>query len=134
MPPGESGKAVAIGSASVPIHISSKSKNPDLAAAYIDFITGPTAGQALVDTQQVPAATDGTAEPGDPLGQEVKAGWDKLVDEGGLTLYPDWSSPTMLETMGQTFQEMLAGRISPEEVVERTQADWEDYQSQLAGR
>jgi raffinose/stachyose/melibiose transport system substrate-binding protein len=134
MPPGESGKAVAIGSASVPIHISSKSKNPDLAAAYVDFITGPTAGQALVDTQQVPAATDGTAEPGDPLGQEVKAGWDKLVEDGGLTLYPDWSSPTMLETMGQSFQEMLAGRIPPEEVAKRTQADWEDYQSELAGK
>jgi raffinose/stachyose/melibiose transport system substrate-binding protein len=134
MPPGESGKAVAIGSASVPIHISSKSKNADLAAAYIDFITGPTAGQALVDTQQVPAATDGTAEPGDPLGQEVKAGWDTLVEEGGLTLYPDWSSPTMLETMGQTFQELLAGRISAEDVASRTQADWEDYQTQLASR
>jgi raffinose/stachyose/melibiose transport system substrate-binding protein len=134
MPPGESGKAVAIGSASVPIHISSKSKNPDLAAAYIDFITGPTAGQALVDTQQVPAATDGTAEPGDPLGQDVKAGWDKLVEEGGLTLYPDWSSPTMLETMGQSFQELLAGRISAEDVASRTQSDWDDYQAQLAGK
>jgi raffinose/stachyose/melibiose transport system substrate-binding protein len=131
MPPGESGDAVAIGSASVPIHISAKTKQPDLAAAYIDFITGPTAGQALVDTQQVPAATDGTAEPTDSLGKEVKAGWDKLVEDGGLTLYPDWSSPTMLQTMGQTFQEMLAGRIPPEEVVSKTQADWEEYHAEL---
>ena len=74
---------------------------------------GPTAGKALVDTQQVPAATDATAKPGDPLGQEVMTGWQKLVNDGGLTLYPDWSSPTMLQTMGQTFQEMLAGRITP---------------------
>ena len=63
-----------IGSTSVPMHISAKTKQPDLAAAYLDFITGPTAGQALVDTQQVPAATDATAKPGDPLGQEVKDG------------------------------------------------------------
>jgi raffinose/stachyose/melibiose transport system substrate-binding protein len=132
MPPGDSGKAVAIGSASLPMHISSKSKQPDLAAAYIDFITGPTAGQALVDTQQVPAATDGTAKPGDPLGQEVQDGWDKLVEDGGLTLYPDWSSPTMLQTMGQTFQELLAGRIPPEEVVSRTQKDWEEYHAELS--
>src|SRR6185295_14088877 len=120
------GKAVAIGSASIPYHISAKTKNADLAAAYLDFITGPTAGQALVDTQQVPAATDGTATPGDPLGQDVK--------EGGLTLYPDWSSPTMLETMGQSFQELLAGRATPEDVAKRTQADWENYQSELAGK
>jgi raffinose/stachyose/melibiose transport system substrate-binding protein len=134
MPPGESGKAVAIGSASLPMHVSAKSEQPDLAAAYLDFITGPTAGQALVDTQQVPAATDGTAKPGDPLAQQVQDGWDKLVEDGGLTLYPDWSSPTMLETMGQSFQELLAGRASAEDVVKRTQADWDDYQSQLASR
>jgi len=132
MPPGESGDAVAIGSASVPMHISSKSENPDLAAAYIDFITGPDASQALVDTAQVPAATDATAEPPDQLGKDVKAGWDALVESGGLTLYPDWSSPTMLATMGQTFQEMLAGRIPPEEVVSKTQEDWEEYHAQLA--
>jgi raffinose/stachyose/melibiose transport system substrate-binding protein len=89
MPPGESGKAVAIGSASLPMHISPKTEQPDLAAAYLDHITGPSAGQALVDTQQVPAATDGTAEPGDPLGKAVKDGWDQLVEDGGLTLFPD---------------------------------------------
>jgi raffinose/stachyose/melibiose transport system substrate-binding protein len=131
MPPGESGDHVAIGSASVPIHISAKTKQADLAAAYIDFITGPTAGEALVGTQQVPAATDGTAEPSDQLGKDVKAGWDTLVEDGGLTLYPDWSSPTMLETMGQSFQEMLAGRTSPEDVVSRTQDDWEKYDERL---
>jgi raffinose/stachyose/melibiose transport system substrate-binding protein len=131
MPPGESGKAVAIGSASLPMHISAKTKQPDLAAAYLDAITGPSAAQALVDTQQVPAATDATAQPGDPLGQEVQAGWQKLVEDGGLTLYPDWSSPTMLQTMGQTFQEMLAGRMPPEEVIKRTQADWDEYHSEL---
>ena len=101
MPPGESGDAVAIGSTSFPMHISAKTKQPDLAAAYLDWITGPSAGEELVDTQQVPAVTDGTAEMTDPLGKEVKAGWDQLVESGGLTLFPDWSSPTMLQTIGQ---------------------------------
>ena len=124
---------MTIGSASFPMHISAKTKNPDLAAAYLDWITGPSAGKALVDTQQVPAATDSTAEPGDPLGKDVKAGWDQLVKDGGLTLYPDWSSPTMLQTLGQTFQEMLAGRISPQDVISKTQTDWEAYHKELAG-
>ncbi len=38
----------------------------------------------------------------------------------------------MLQTMGQTFQEMLAGRISPEEVAQRVQEDWDKYHEQLA--
>ena len=132
MPPGESGDKVAIGSTSFPMHISAKTKQPDLAAAYLDWITGPDAGQELVDTQQVPAATDGTAEPSDPLGKDVKTGWDQLVEDGGLTLYPDWSSPTMLQTMGQSFQEMLVGRASPQDVIKRMQDDWEEYHQELA--
>jgi len=115
------------------MHISAKTKQPDLAAAYLDAITGPDAGQALVDTQQVPAATNGTAEPTDPFGKEVQEGWDQLVADGGLTLFPDWSSPTMLQTMGQSFQEMLADRTSPEDVISRTQDDWEKYHEELAG-
>jgi raffinose/stachyose/melibiose transport system substrate-binding protein len=133
MPPGESGDAVAIGSTSFPMHISAKTKQPDLAAAYLDWITGPSAGEELVKTQQVPAVTDGTAEMTDPLGKEVKAGWDQLVESGGLTLFPDWSSPTMLQTIGQGFQEMLVGRTSPEDLAKRIQADWEKYHEQRAG-
>jgi raffinose/stachyose/melibiose transport system substrate-binding protein len=133
MPPGQSGDKVDIGSTSFPIHISAKSKNPDLAAAYIDWITGPSAGKTLVDTSQVPAATDSTAEASDTLGKDLKTGWDQLVEDGGLTLYPDWSSPTMLQTLGQTFQEMLAGRISPQEVISKTQSDWEAYHKELTG-
>jgi raffinose/stachyose/melibiose transport system substrate-binding protein len=133
VPPGESGDLVNIGSTSFPMHISAKAEQPDLAAAYLDHITGPSAGEALVGTQQVPAAIDGTAAPRDPLGQSVKEGWDQLVESGGLTLYPDWSSPTMLQTMGQTFQEMLAGRISPEEVAKRVQDDWAKYHEELTG-
>ena len=133
MPPGESGDAVAIGSTSFPMHISAKTKQPDLAAAYLDWITGPSAGEELVKTQQVPAVTDGTAEMTDPLGQEVKAGWDQLVESGGLTLFPDWSSPTMLQTIGQGFQEMLVGRTSPEDLAKSIQADWEKFHEQRAG-
>jgi raffinose/stachyose/melibiose transport system substrate-binding protein len=133
VPPGESGDMVNIGSTSFPMHISAKTEQPDLAAAYLDWITGPDAAQELVNTQQVPAATDATAQPGDQLGQEVKEGWDQLAEDGGLTLYPDWSSPTMLQTMGQSFQEMLVGRISPQDVISRVQDDWEKYHQELTG-
>jgi raffinose/stachyose/melibiose transport system substrate-binding protein len=133
MPPGESGNPTNIGATSFPMHISAKTKNPDLAAAYLDWIAGPDAAQALVETQQIPAATDATVEMGDTLGQEVKDGWDQLVEGGGLTLFHDWSSPTMLQTIGQSYQEMLAGRTSPQDVVDRVQSDWEEYHQELAG-
>ena len=131
MPAGRSGKVAAIGSTSVPIHIASKSKNPDLAAAYIDFIAGKPASQELAKTTQVPAILDATAAPSGKLGEEVAGGWKKLVDDGGLTFFHDWSSPTMLETIGQSFQEFLAGKTSTGQVVTRIQKDWADYDSEL---
>jgi raffinose/stachyose/melibiose transport system substrate-binding protein len=133
MPPGQSGKFAAIGSASVPIHISAKTKQSDLAAAYVDFIAGRQASKALVDTTQVPAVVDPTAEPAARFTREVADGWQKLVDSGGLTLYPDWSSPTMLETMGQSFQELLAGRAAVGDVTKRIQDDWNAYDKELGG-
>jgi raffinose/stachyose/melibiose transport system substrate-binding protein len=134
MPPGPSGKAAAIGSASVPIHVSAKTKQPDLSAAYIDFIAGRSASKALVDTTQVPAVVDPTAEPSAQFTREVAQGWQTLVDAGGLTLYPDWSSPTMLETMGQSFQELLADRASVQDVTKRIQDDWTAYDKELGGK
>jgi raffinose/stachyose/melibiose transport system substrate-binding protein len=131
MPPGDSGKVAAIGSASVPIHISAKSKQPDLAAAYIDFIAGKPASPTLVKTTQVPAILDPTAQPTGQFGREVAQAWQQLVDAGGLTLFHDWSSPTMLETIGQSYQELLAGRASVDEVVTRIQKDWADYDGEL---
>ena len=124
---------MAIGSASLPMHISAKTKQPDLAAAYLDSHHRP---RRRAGARRHAAGAGGDRRDGragaTTLGQEVKAGWDQLVEDGGLTLFPDWSSPTMLQTMGQTFQEMLAGRIPPEEVVEKTQADWEEYHAELA--
>ena len=37
----------------------------------------------------------------------------------------------MLETIGQSFQEFLAGKTSTGQVVTRIQKDWADYDSEL---
>ncbi len=134
MPPGPSGKEAAIGSASVPLHVSAKSKQPDLAAAYINAIAGREASKPMVDNSMVPAVVDPTAEPRQPFAREIADGWQQLIDAGGLTLYPDWSSPTMLETMGQSFQELLAGRASVKDVTTRIQKDWDGYNAELGGQ
>jgi raffinose/stachyose/melibiose transport system substrate-binding protein len=133
MPPGDSGKYAAIGSVSLPMHISVKSKYPDVAAALIQALAGPQAAQALLDTAQVPAVPDTEAKPTDPFAQQVVTGWDRLVTDGGLTLFPDWASPTMLQTMGQAFQEMMIGKISPKDAMDRLQKDWADYDQELGG-
>jgi raffinose/stachyose/melibiose transport system substrate-binding protein len=84
-----------------------------------------------VRTTQVPAIVDAPAQPTGQFGKEVTQAWQQLVDAGGLTFFHDWSSPTMLETIGQSFQELLAGRASVDQVVKRIQKDLADYDSEL---
>src|SRR4051794_4195319 len=46
---------VSLGGESLPWSITSKSKHPDVAAAYIDFLTNADAAKVLVDTNNLPA-------------------------------------------------------------------------------
>src|SRR5215211_2439712 len=56
MPPQQEGGApVSLGGESLPFAVTNKSANPDVAAAYIDFLTTAEAGQVLVDTNNLPA-------------------------------------------------------------------------------
>jgi hypothetical protein len=40
----------------------------------------------------------------------------------------------MLETMGQSFQELLADRASVQDVAKRIQNDWTTYDKELGGK
>ena len=131
MPAGQSGKTAAIGSASVPIHISSKSKHRTSRRRTSTSSRASRRAGSSCSTTQVPAIVDTTAQPTGQFGKEVAQSWQKLVDDGGLTFFHDWSSPTMLETIGQSFQELLAGKASVGDVVSRIQKDWSDYDSEL---
>ena len=114
MPPGPSGKYVAIGATSLPWHISAKTKYPDVGAAFINWlIAAPGSAQLMYAQNQIPADLDarrpakGNAVP--DLDRERLA----AARQGdGLTLFPDWASTNMLTVMGTEFQKMIAGRQS----------------------
>ena len=98
---------VAIGSTSLPWHISSKSKYPDVAAAFINhLINGEGSAQLMYDQVQIPAVQSAPQPEGDEYLGQVATGWQQLVKDGGLTLFLDWSSPTMYDTMGAEFQKL----------------------------
>ena len=131
-PPGTSGKHIAIGSTSLPWHISSKSKYPDVAAAFIAMlIDGEGTAQMMYDQVQIPAVQTAPQPEGDAYLGQVATGWQQLVQDGGLTLFPDWSSPSMFDTMGANFQKLAAGSATPEEVAKALQDDWQKFHDTL---
>ena len=126
-PPGESGKVVATAANSMPFHISAKSENPDLAAAFIDFVMSPDKGQVYYDNGRIPASAGSVGEPADPLTADTVAAWNRIAEDDGLTFFQDWASDTMYDTMTAGLQELIGDRISAEEFVTEVQEDWSTF-------
>jgi raffinose/stachyose/melibiose transport system substrate-binding protein len=61
----------------------------------------------------------------------VAAAWQQVSGDDGLMLYTDWASPTMYNTLASHFQNLLAGKESPEDMAKAVQADWEKFDKTL---
>jgi raffinose/stachyose/melibiose transport system substrate-binding protein len=125
MPPGPSGKYVAIGATSLPWHISSKTKYPDVGAALIDhLISWKGSAQGAYTQNQIPASLTAPGAKGDAYVTSIATGWKQLVKSNGLTLFPDWASTDMLTVMEQGFQKMIADRQSAADTAKAIQDEW----------
>ena len=132
MPPGPSGKYVAIGATSLPWHISTKSKYPDVGAAFINWlIAGPGMAKLSYAQNQIPAIQGALKPTGNAYLTSIANGWQQLVKANGLTLFPDWASDTMFQYMGSQFSKMMAGRLSPQDTAKGIQDNWTAFDKQL---
>ena len=98
---------------SLPFTITSTSKNPDVAAAYIDFITDANAAKVLVETDNLPAMKDAPAPPAALLDRTSSTAWKKLNDADGVIPYLDYTTPTFYDDISGAIQELLAGKRTP---------------------
>jgi raffinose/stachyose/melibiose transport system substrate-binding protein len=118
---------VAMASNSMPLHISSKSQNPDLAAAFIDYALNPDKGQVYYDAGRLPASAGSVGEAADPLTADTVAAWSRIAQDNGLTFYQDWATDTMYDTMSGGLQELIGDRVSPADYVNEVQDDWTEF-------
>lgn len=118
----------ATGATNQNFSIASKCKSPDAAAAYLDFVSGKEAGDIAVKTGVTPfnghfaAPADAGALLKDEIG-ELNA----VQQTDGFVPYFDWASPTMLDTMGAQTQLLLAGRVTPDALVQACQKDYDAF-------
>ena len=131
MPPQEEGAApVSLGGESLPFAVTSKSENPDVAAAYIDFLTTAEAGQVLVETNNLPAMkTD--AQPSGGVSQEVAEAWTTLNDQEGLVPYIDYATPTFYDDISGAIQKLLGGKQQPGAFTEGVQEKYAKFTESL---
>ena len=131
MPGKEAGaEPVSLGGESLPWAITAKSKNADVAAAYIDFLTNSEAADVQVETDNLPA-TQPTTEPSAPVQKEIFAAWKQLNDTDGLTPYMDYATPTFYDDFSGAVQKLLAGKTSPDAFTKSVQEDYAKFADTL---
>ena len=128
-PAGSSGTHAAVGGYSLPFTISAKTKYPDCAAAFVNYVTAsPDAIAAQIAAGRPSATTAGAnATISDPLLQQMVAQYQKLTTEKGLFTWEDWPTPTMLTTMESEAQLLLGGQITPAAYDQTIQANWTKF-------
>lgn len=127
MPSAVAGRpAAAIASGGLAFAIPSKTKNKELAAQYIDFVTSARAAKIIQARGDVPAYVLTTKPPAGVRGDAIAA-WAKLNKANATVGYMDWASPTFYDTVTASIQELLAGKLTPEAFVKKLDADYLKY-------
>ncbi len=107
--------------------ISSKSANPDAAACYIDWRTGPRASELFVAEGGLPAM------PYDYQGdsaftKSVFDAWADAVERDAVVPYIDFAATNLIDILTARSQELVAGQITPEQFAADVQAQYEQFQ------
>lgn len=124
LPRADGGKPVATASSATNFSVSAKTKHPDAAAAFLNFAAGTQAAQLAVKDSTMPLLHPQVkAPPGDPLFTDDVGIARQVSVDGTSVPYLDWSTPTLLNTLNTTMQDMLAGRSSPQAVVDAATKD-----------
>jgi raffinose/stachyose/melibiose transport system substrate-binding protein len=103
------GKPATTGGQGLAWAITSKSAHPDVAAAYIDFITNAKSAQTLLDTGNLPTVlpTDYQPQPG-TVAADIATQYRDVQKANGEVPYLDYSTPTFYDTITAGMQELSA--------------------------
>ncbi len=129
LPPEKAGGPTkATGSVSLPIHISSKTKNPQVAAKFLNFLTSAEAANVILAKGDLPARplANPKVDPKSSIASIVAA-WRTTSQSPNLVPYMDWPTPTMFDTLMGGTQSLMASQESPQDFTKAVQADWAKY-------
>lgn len=123
--PNDSTTPVTTGGEGLAWAMTSATKHPDVAAAYIDFVTNAKASQVLVDTGNLPTVPPADWAPAKgTLAADVASEWKRVNASSGLVPYLDYSTPTFYDTLTAAVQELTAGKATPQQFATTLQTDY----------
>src|SRR3954451_12411973 len=112
MPSKDPSAPVSLGGEDLPWAITSSAKQPDVAAAYIDFLTDANAAKVLVDTGNLPAMK-GAPAPTSGVSVDIANAWQKLNAADGVIPYLDYTTPNFYDDITAAIQNLMGGKQDP---------------------
>ncbi len=110
--------------------ITTGSKHPDVAAAYINFLTNAHASQVMVNVGALPAVAPAGWKPtAGSLESDLEKAWNQVSADNGLTPYLDYSTPTFYNTLTSAIQELTGQAVTPAHFAATLQADYHSFLS-----
>jgi raffinose/stachyose/melibiose transport system substrate-binding protein len=104
--------------------ISAKSQNPQAAACFIDFRTGPQAAKLFVGEGGLPAMNY-TYTGNSTFIKSMFGAWAKASKS--LVPYLDFATPNLLTVLTSTIQELLGSKITPTQFVQQVQQAYTQF-------
>ncbi|MGY0489942.1 extracellular solute-binding protein [Streptomyces sp. WG-D5] len=120
------GKPTTTGGQGLAWSVTSRSAHPDVAAAYLDFLTSEHAADVMTENGVLPAVPGKAAaalDPRSPDGRMIAA-WRELTAADGLVPYLDYATPTFYDTTSAALQELIAGKTRPSAFARTLQSDY----------
>ncbi|MFE5123692.1 extracellular solute-binding protein [Streptomyces sp. NPDC056669] len=110
--------------------VTSKSKHPDVAGAYIDFLVNKNGMKAAATHGNLPALppADYKPTPG-TVDADILTRWKAVSEKDGLLPYLDYTTPTFYDTLTAAVQELTAGHLTPKAFTSRLQSDYSSFQN-----
>jgi len=121
-----------IGGMATPLGISAHSAHPDVAAEFLDIlIASDTTVSLQLSMDVVPARVPAPLElvPEGSVFYDILAAWNEVNRLNRVGHFLDWTTPTMWDTMAEAGRELVLGSITPEEFVQRLEADYRAHVS-----
>ena len=123
----------ATGSVGYGWHITAASRQPDLAAEFIDYMTRDEFAIELVAGGDITPLDLGERAPQPPsrLAGDVYAAWQSVVSNGTLLPYLEFAAPNGAEVLYPTMQSMIAGHETPEQGLARIEESRKEFLDSL---
>src|SRR5699024_3278973 len=126
-PPGAAGSVAPTGGTGIPFSIPSAAANPEVAAAFIDYITSDEAMELIAENGGMPVNRTAELAPDAGVNKDIYEAFDMVSTEGTLLPYLDYATPSFADTAGATIQEVIGGQAEPADAAQTLQDDYGEF-------